>query len=68
MTLITVLLSVFLGRQPITLETGPAFITSMRWSLLVFTLMSVAGIFCSLGRISSPSKDQPASMPPEERG
>jgi EmrB/QacA subfamily drug resistance transporter len=61
MTLITVLLSVFMGRQPVTPETGPAFMTTMRWSLMIFALMSIAGIFCSLGRISPRQDHRSAS-------
>lgn len=64
MTIITVFLSVFMGHQPVTLETGPAFITTMRYTLIVFALMSLAGIACSLGRITPRpdhrySSDQP---------
>jgi len=58
MTIITVLLSVFMGRQPVTPETGHAFITAMRWSFLVFALMSVGGIACSLGRITPRPNDR----------
>jgi MFS family permease len=58
MTIITVLLSVFMGRQPVTPDTGTAFITTMRWSLMVFALMSLAGIACSLGRIVPPKDER----------
>ena len=68
MTIITVLLSVFMGRQPITPETGTAFITTMRWSLMVFALMSVAGIACSLGRIAPRPVHRGSSEPPNGLG
>lgn len=68
MTIITVLLSVFMGSQPITPETGPAFIITMRWSLMVFALMSAAGIACSLGRIAPRPAHRYSSEPPKGFG
>lgn len=50
MTLITVLLSYYLGDQPITLETGHLFIATMRTSMVIFSILGVAGILCSMSR------------------
>lgn len=50
MTLITVLLSYYLGDQPITQETGHGFLATMRTAMIIFSLLGFAGIFCSLSR------------------
>jgi MFS family permease len=50
MTLITVLLSWYLGKQSITPETGQLFVATMRTAMVVFTLMGIVGIICSVGR------------------
>ncbi|HEX9778591.1 MAG TPA: hypothetical protein VGA63_10640, partial [Geopsychrobacteraceae bacterium] len=52
MTIITIVFSILMGGKPVTAETQAAFIASMHLSLLVFCGLCVAGIFCSLGRIS----------------
>jgi len=50
MTLITTLLSHYLGDQPVRENTGPQFIATMHSSMIFFTLLSIIGIFCSLAR------------------
>jgi len=51
MTIITVTLTVFMGDRPVTPETGHLFVRSMQFTLIIFCLMSLLGIFFSLGRI-----------------
>lgn len=50
MTLITILLSLNLGEQSISEETGTGFIATMHSAMIIFTLLSIIGIFCSLAR------------------
>jgi EmrB/QacA subfamily drug resistance transporter len=50
MTLITVLLSYYLGDQPISAETGAGFVATMHAAMSIFSLLGVAGIWCSLSR------------------
>jgi len=52
MTIITLLLGHFLDNQPVTTETGPAFIATMQAAMLLFSLMGLVAIGFSLGRIS----------------
>lgn len=52
MTLITIFLSHYLGDQPVSKSTGPQFIATIHSSMIVFTLLSIIGIFCSLARIN----------------
>jgi len=52
MTIITLLLSIFMGDLAVSVETLPTFIDSMKISFVVFALLCVLGIFCSLGRWS----------------
>ncbi len=52
MMIITLIFSMLMQGQPVTLETQPAFLTSMRLSLLVFCGLCVIGIGCSLGRVN----------------
>ncbi|MGB3210873.1 MAG: MFS transporter [Desulforhopalus sp.] len=56
MTLITVLLSFYLGEQPITLETGNGFLASMRTAMIIFSFLGGAGVLCSLGRTNNEPK------------
>lgn len=56
MTLITILLSLHLGEQSISEETGTGFIATMHSAMIIFTLLSIIGIFCSLARTT---KKQP---------
>ena len=50
MTLITVLLSWFLDSQPIIPETGHLFLGAMQAAMVIFTVLGMLGIFCSIGR------------------
>lgn len=50
MTLITLLLSWFLGPEPITPETGHLFLAAMHTTMVIFSILGLAGILCSLGR------------------
>ncbi|PLX45493.1 MAG: hypothetical protein C0609_03060 [Deltaproteobacteria bacterium] len=50
MTIITLLLSVFMGDLAISAETLSTFMDSMKISFVIFALLCVLGIFCSLGR------------------
>ncbi|MDD5758456.1 MAG: MFS transporter [Desulfobulbaceae bacterium] len=51
MTIITVILSLYLGALPISIATGPAFVSSMQAALLFFAVFSLAGIGFSIGRM-----------------
>jgi EmrB/QacA subfamily drug resistance transporter len=53
MTLITMLLAYFLGDQPINEQTGDGFMATMHTAMIIFTLLGIAGIFCSIGRSSA---------------
>lgn len=70
MTLVTVLLSLFMGGKPVTAETQGAFLVSMRASLACFSLLCLAGIGCSLGRLGGGAKVRsgPRPTPPDARG
>ena len=50
MTLITTLLSHYLGDQPVDESTGTQFMATMHSSMIFFTFLSIIGIFCSLAR------------------
>ena len=59
MMIITLLFSMLMHDQPVTLATQPAFLSSMRIALLIFCGLCVCGIGCSLGRVQrSPAQDQ----------
>jgi len=51
MMIITLLFSYMMHGQPVTLDTQPAFLSSMRTALLIFCGLCVVGIGCSLGRV-----------------
>ncbi len=51
MMIITLIFSMLMHGQPVTPETQPAFLSSMRLALLVFCGLCVIGIGCSLGRV-----------------
>lgn len=51
MTIITIILSVYMGGSHVTPENHPAFLNSMRTGFLVYALLCGAGILCSLGRL-----------------
>jgi predicted MFS family arabinose efflux permease len=51
MMIITLIFSYLMHGQPVTAETQPAFLASMRWALLIFCGLCIVGIGCSLGRV-----------------
>jgi len=51
MTLVTLLLSYYLGNQSVTPSTGKAFISTMNTAMLLFSVMGLFAIFFSIGRI-----------------
>ena len=50
MTIITVLLSYYLGDQPVTTETGQEFVAAMKTAMVLFSIMGLFAIGLSLGR------------------
>ncbi len=50
MTIITAILTVYLGDEAVTLKNNGLFVTSMRISMVVFCVLSLVGILFSLGR------------------
>jgi MFS family permease len=50
MTIITVIFSLFMGDQPVTSATQPAFLHSMQVSLLILSALCVAAVATSFGR------------------
>jgi MFS family permease len=50
MTIITVLLSHFLGDRPVTVETGKEFLLAMKTAMILFSIMGIFAIGLSLGR------------------
>ena len=50
MTVITLVFSVYMAGQPVTTATQPAFLLSMRTSLLIFSGLCLIGIACSITR------------------
>ena len=51
MTVITFLLSLFMGDAPVSPETAAAYVSTMTTGFVIFTGLSIAGIFCSMGRM-----------------
>ena len=51
MIIITLIFSYLMHGQPVTLETQPAFLASMRLALLIFCGLCIVGIGCSFGRV-----------------
>ena len=49
LTIITVMLSFFLGNQPVSTVTSAAFINSMKMTLIIFSIMNFSGIFLTIG-------------------
>ncbi|WP_300672519.1 MFS transporter [Desulfoluna sp.] len=64
MTLITFILTLFMGDAPVTAETATAFVDAMRTGFVIFSGLSVLGIFCSMGRMERKSEE----ALPEPRG
>ena len=51
MTVITLLLSLFMGKAPVSHETATAYVSTMTTGFVIFTILSIMGIFCSMGRM-----------------
>jgi EmrB/QacA subfamily drug resistance transporter len=51
MTVITIIFSIFMAGEAVTLETQPQFLASMHSALLTFSALCLVGIGCSLIRI-----------------
>jgi hypothetical protein len=51
MTLVTLILSYFMGDHPVSIHTGKEFMHSMRTTFIVLSVLSLMGIGCSLSRI-----------------
>lgn len=52
MTIVTLILSWFMGDQPVSVQTGDDFMKSMRTTFIIFSMLSLVGIGCSLSRIA----------------
>jgi MFS family permease len=50
MTMITLILSSYMGSEPVSLQSADGFISSMRLSLFIFTIMGLLGVAFSFGR------------------
>ncbi len=50
MTIITAILTVFLGDQAVTLKNSELFVASMHTSMIVFCVLSLVGVLFSLGK------------------
>ncbi|BCS96726.1 MFS transporter [Desulfoluna limicola] len=55
MTVITIILTLFMGDAPVTPETAASYVDSMRTGFIIFSGLSVLGIFCSMGRMENMS-------------
>lgn len=51
MTLITVLLSYYLGDQPVSVSTGNAFISTLHTAMIIFSIMGLLAMFFSINRV-----------------
>jgi EmrB/QacA subfamily drug resistance transporter len=58
MSIITVVFSVLMAGQAVTIETEPQFLLSMRTALLVFCGLCIIGIACSAGRMADRFKNR----------
>jgi hypothetical protein len=58
MTIITVMFSVYMSGHQVTPETIPLFIKSMHYCMLIFCVLSMAGIFFSAVRTNTFNKKQ----------
>jgi MFS family permease len=62
MTLITAILSLFMGDHAVTVDTIPAFITSMRTAFVCFSFLCAVGVGFSFVRFQAREKTQPKTM------
>ena len=53
MSIVTLILSYFMGNQLVSLHTSLGFMKSMRTTFIVFSMLSLSGVGCSLRRIPS---------------
>lgn len=58
MMIITLIFSYLMHGQPVTAETQPAFLASMRWALWIFCGLCVVGIGCSFGRVEKKAGEE----------
>ncbi len=58
MTISAMLVAHYMGDRPVNASTAPLFLESLQKAMLIFTGMSLAGVACSMGRLT-PSKKQP---------
>ncbi|MBF0302389.1 MAG: MFS transporter [Desulfamplus sp.] len=63
MTIATVLISHYLGTEPLTAATGELFLLTMHTAMVLFSGMGLVAIFLSMGRIIRP-KYKKSSAPP----
>ncbi|CAG36590.1 MFS transporter [Desulfotalea psychrophila] len=57
MAIASLLVSHFMGDTPINKESIPLFMKSLQGAMLTFTLMSLVGVFLSLGRAKAPTNE-----------
>jgi MFS family permease len=53
MTIITLVFEHIMGNQPLSAETQSSFLASMHLCMIIFCLLCVAGVFCSMVRLKS---------------
>lgn len=63
MTIITIILTLFMGDAPVSAETAVSYVHAMATGFLIFTALSVLGIACSMGRMAK-EKPDPALLTP----
>ena len=51
MTIITMVFNQIMGNRPVSAQSQPSFLTSMHFCFLIFCVLCVAGVFCSLVRV-----------------
>lgn len=58
MTVITLVFKHFMGNHPVNAETRSSFLASMHLCMILFCLLCIAGVFCSMVRLSPVSCDE----------
>ena len=53
MTIITMVFSRIMGDRPVNAQTQTSFLVSMHHCFIIFCLLCVAGVFCSMVRVKS---------------
>ena len=51
MTIITMVFNQIMGNRPVSAQSQPSFLASMHFCFLIFCVLCVAGVFCSLVRV-----------------